>query len=162
MPCNDGTIRAAQASWDICKSLLPLRKVAIICVDRANWGRLQCVAEVIRAHPALSLHVICGGSSVLDRFACPADDIEQAGYSVSRVWHEVEGNSPLTMAMSLGHGCAEYAVELQRCKPDAVMLIGDRYEALGAACAAATMRIPIVHLQGGEVSGAWTSGIDTH
>jgi UDP-hydrolysing UDP-N-acetyl-D-glucosamine 2-epimerase len=35
-----------------------------------------------------------------------------------------------------------------------VVLIGDRFEALAAAIAAAYMNIPIVHLQGGEVSGS--------
>ena len=38
--------------------------------------------------------------------------------------------------------------------PDLVLLIGDRYEALAAAIAAAYMNICIVHIQGGEVSGS--------
>lgn len=134
-----------------------MKKVAIIIVDRANHGRLLPVMEAIRAHPALSLHVICGGSTVLKRFneGRPlADDIEIDGYPVDRVWVEYEGNEPLTMAKGIGESVKCFAETLQRLSPDVVAIIGDRYQAIGAAMAAATLLIPVVHLQGGEVSGA--------
>jgi UDP-hydrolysing UDP-N-acetyl-D-glucosamine 2-epimerase len=58
------------------------------------------------------------------------------------------------MAKSVGFGVVEFASEFQRLKPDLVLLIGDRYEALSAAIAAAYMNVCIAHLQGGEVSGS--------
>ena len=58
------------------------------------------------------------------------------------------------MAKSVGFGVVEFASEFQRLKPDLVLLIGDRYEALAAALAAAYMNLCIAHIQGGEVSGS--------
>jgi UDP-hydrolysing UDP-N-acetyl-D-glucosamine 2-epimerase len=58
------------------------------------------------------------------------------------------------MAKSVGFATVEFASEYQRLKPDVVLLIGDRYEALAAAISAAYMNICIAHLQGGEVSGS--------
>ena len=58
------------------------------------------------------------------------------------------------MAKSIGFGLVEFASEFHRLKPDVVVLIGDRYEALAAAIAAAYMNITLVHIQGGEVSGS--------
>jgi UDP-hydrolysing UDP-N-acetyl-D-glucosamine 2-epimerase len=58
------------------------------------------------------------------------------------------------MAKSVGFGVVEFASEFQRVKPDLILLIGDRYEALSAAIAAAYMNICIAHIQGGEVSGS--------
>lgn len=37
-------------------------------------------------------------------------------------------------------------------KPDAVLLLGDRYEILAVACAAMNSRVPIFHLHGGETT----------
>jgi len=54
----------------------------------------------------------------------------------------------------VGFGVVEFAGEFQRLAPDLILLIGDRYEALAAAIAAAYMNICIVHIQGGEVSGS--------
>jgi UDP-hydrolysing UDP-N-acetyl-D-glucosamine 2-epimerase len=58
------------------------------------------------------------------------------------------------MAKSVGFGIVEFSSEFQRLKPDVVLLIGDRYEALAAAIAAAYMNICLAHIQGGEVSGS--------
>src|SRR5260370_22227516 len=58
------------------------------------------------------------------------------------------------MAKSLGFAVVEFSSEFHRLKPDVVVLIGDRYEALAAAIAAAYMNICLVHIQGGEVSGS--------
>ena len=129
-------------------------KVAMAAIDRANWGRLLPLAEALRAEPRIDLTIICGGSTVLERFAQPANDIEAASYRVHRVWSEFEGDAPIAKARSLGQTCQDYAAKFQELQPDVLVMIGDRYEALGVACAAATMRIRTVHLQGGEVSGA--------
>ncbi|HMY74083.1 MAG TPA: UDP-N-acetylglucosamine 2-epimerase, partial [Blastocatellia bacterium] len=70
------------------------------------------------------------------------------------VYLELEGSTPATMAKSVGFGVVEFSSEFQRLKPDVVLLIGDRYEMLAAAIAAAYMNLCIAHIQGGEVSGS--------
>lgn len=41
---------------------------------------------------------------------------------------------------------------LSRLRPDLLVVLGDRFEMLGIATAAALMRVPIVHIAGGEIS----------
>lgn len=124
-------------------------------VDRANYGRLKPVMRAIQDHPALDISVIAAGTMVLERFGAPVKVLEQDGFPVdARVYMEVEGSVPVTMAKSFGLGVIEFANELQRLAPDVVLIIGDRYEALAAGVAAAYMNLCIVHVQGGEVSGS--------
>ena len=79
----------------------------------------------------------------------------QDGFDVDgEIYMELEGSTLATMAKSVGFGVVEFASEFQRLKPDLVLLIGDRYEALAAAIAAAYMNLCICHIQGGEVSGS--------
>ena len=111
--------------------------------------------RAIAQHPKLELDVLAGGTMVLERFDQPVNVVRSDGFPVSgEVYLELEGSTPTTMAKSVGFGIVEFASELRRLAPDAVLLIGDRYEALAAVIAAAYMNIPIVHLQGGEVSGS--------
>ncbi len=92
---------------------------------------------------------------VLERFGTPVQNVKNDGFTVDgEIYIELEGSTPATMAKSLGFAVVEFSSEFQRLKPDVVMLIGDRYEALAAALAAAYMNICIVHIQGGEVSGS--------
>jgi len=131
------------------------RKVAVVMVDRANYGRLQPVLAAIEAHPDLELCVIAGGTMVLERFGHAVDVVQRDGHSVAQeVYMELEGSHPITMAKSVGLGVLEFASALQHEKPEVVFLIGDRYEALSAAIASVYMNICLVHAQGGEVSGS--------
>ncbi len=133
----------------------PQRKVCVVLVDRANYGRLKPVMRAIDDQPALELQVVCAGSMVLERFGRPVEVVRRDGFRVdAEVFLEVEGSTPATMAKSIGFAVIELAGELQRLEPQLMLIIGDRYEALAAAVASAYMNVPIVHLQGGEVSGS--------
>lgn len=132
-----------------------MRSVCVILVDRANYGRLKPVMHAVQDHPALRLQVLAAGTMVLERFGRPADLVKRHGFPIDgEVFLELEGSTPTTMAKSVGFGTVEFASELQRLKPDLVLLIGDRYEALAAAIATVYMNICLVHIQGGEVSGS--------
>ena len=131
------------------------RKVCVVLVDRANYGRLKPVMGAIQTQPELELQVVAAGTMVLGRFGHPVELVRKDGFQIDgEAYIEVEGSTPATMAKSIGFGVVEFASEFQRLKPDLVLLIGDRYEALAAAIAAAYMNICIVHIQGGEVSGS--------
>lgn len=131
------------------------RKVCVVLVDRANYGRLKPVMQSIAAHPKLQLQVLAAGTMVLERFDQPIKVVRADGFNIDgEVYIELEGSTPATMAKSVGFGIVEFSSEYLRLKPDVVLIIGDRYEALAAAIAAAYMNICIVHVQGGEVSGS--------
>jgi UDP-hydrolysing UDP-N-acetyl-D-glucosamine 2-epimerase len=131
------------------------RKVCVVLVDRANYGRLKPVMTAIQAEPRLELQVLCTGTMVLERFDQPARLVQTEGFRVdATAYVELEGSTPVTMAKSVGIALLEIASELKQLAPDVVFVIGDRYEALAAAIAAAYMNVPIAHMQGGEVSGS--------
>lgn len=131
------------------------RKVCVVLVDRANYGRMKPVMQAIRAREDLELQVLAAGTMVLERFDLPVNVVRADGFHVDgEVFIELEGSTPVTMAKSVGFAVVEFASELQRLRPDIVLLIGDRYEMLAAAIAAAYMNVCTAHIQGGEVSGS--------
>ena len=137
------------------KTLSDRRSICVILVDRANYGRMKPVMTAIDEHDGLELQVVCGGTMVLERFGYTVDVVRADGFKVtSEVYMELEGSTPLSMSKSIGIGVLEFSSVLHRLAPDVVLLIGDRYEAMGAALAAAYMNLLLVHIQGGEVSGS--------
>jgi UDP-hydrolysing UDP-N-acetyl-D-glucosamine 2-epimerase len=132
-----------------------LRRVCFAIVDRANVGRVLPVMEAVRDHPDLECHVICGGSTVLTRFKDPARDLERSGFNVvNRLYCEIEGSIPLSQARSSGLALMDFAHAFEELQPDLIYGVGDRYQMVGVAMAAATMLIPCIHQQGGETSGS--------
>ncbi len=131
------------------------RKVCVVLVDRANYGRLKPVMQAIMEHPRLELQTVVAGTMVLERFETPSKVVASDGFVISgEIFIELEGSNPSTMAKSVGIGLMEFANEFRRLAPDLVLVIGDRYEALAATIAAAYMNHCIAHVQGGEVSGS--------
>lgn len=131
------------------------RVICTVLVDRANYGRIWPVMKEIKSHPNLHLQTICSGTMLLERFGQAENIVKRDGFNVDgRVYMELEGSVPSTMAKSIGFGISEFASEFQRLKPDILLIIGDRYEALAAVIAAAYQNIPVAHIQGGEVSGS--------
>lgn len=132
-----------------------MRKILAILVDRANYGRMKPVLSCLQKDPDIELEILCTGTMLLPRFGKVVDIVEKDGFIVtSKIFMEVEGSTPVTMAKSIGLGMVQYSTELERIKPDIILVIGDRYEALSIVIAAAYMNIRIAHIQGGEVSGS--------
>ena len=130
-------------------------RLAVVLVDRANYGRLKPVMLDLRSRKEIELKIICSGTMNLDRFGVATDVVEADGFEVEeKLYMELEGSKPETMSKSVGLGILEFTNAFQKISPDFVLIIGDRYEALSAAISAAFQNICIIHLQGGEVSGS--------
>lgn len=130
------------------------RKIAVVVGSRANYSSIKSVMRAIRAHPDLELQVIAAASALLDRFGSVVDVVEADGFPPdARVNMIIEGETPLTMAKSTGLGLLELPTILDLLRPDIVVTVGDRFETMATAIAAAYMNIALAHTMGGEVTG---------
>lgn len=131
------------------------RKVCVVITARPSYSRIRTALEGIRNHPDLELQLVVAASALLDRYGSAVKVIESEGFTVDRqVYMIVEGENLVTSAKSTGLGLAELATVFDDLKPDAVVTVADRYETMATAVAAAYMNIPLVHVQGGEVTGS--------
>ena len=122
--------------------------------SRANYSSIKAGMRAIRNHPDLELQLIVGASAVLDRYGSVVDVIERDGFIPdARINIIVEGETPATMAKSTGLGLLELPTLFELFEPDVVVIVGDRFETMAPAVAAAYMNIPLAHTMGGEVSG---------
>ncbi len=122
---------------------------------RASYSRIRTALEAIRDHPGLALQVVAGASAVLERYGNVAAIIERDGFAITaRVHMMLEGENLMAMAKTTGIGLMELATVFDNLQPDIVVTVADRYETLATAVAAAYMNIPLVHIQGGEVTGS--------
>ncbi len=132
-----------------------MRKVCVVITARPSYSRIRTALESLRARDDIELQVLAAASALLDRYGSVVDEIERDGFEVaSKVYMVLEGEQPLTMAKTTGIGMIELATALDNLKPDFVVTIADRHETLATAVASAYMNIPLVHIQGGEITGS--------
>ncbi|QWE24992.1 UDP-N-acetylglucosamine 2-epimerase (hydrolyzing) [Polynucleobacter sp. AP-Elch-400A-B2] len=130
------------------------RKICVVIGSRANYSSIKSAMSAITNHPGLKLQIIAMASSILDKYGNVSDLIEGDGFLIDERLHtHIEGESPVTMAMSTGLALVSLPGAFERLAPDIVLTIGDRFETMATTLAAAYMNIPIAHTMGGEVSG---------
>lgn len=128
--------------------------IATCLIDRANFGRLLPIMRALKDAPNITPLTIVGGTMLLDRFGHTWESVAAEYFTINgRVWCEHEGNTTGTMARSLASAVTGFVDQFEWMKPDFAIVIGDRYEALGAAIAATYTSTKLIHFQGGETSG---------
>jgi len=131
------------------------KKICVVTGNRADYSRLKSVLRAIRAHPRLRLTLFAIASHLLPDAGETIQDLRRDGFRIDAVARTViEGEDTTAMAKSVGLGVLELPTLLGIHRPDIVVIVGDRFEILSVAVAAALMNIPLAHIQGGEVTGS--------
>ncbi|MDP7183228.1 MAG: UDP-N-acetylglucosamine 2-epimerase, partial [Alphaproteobacteria bacterium] len=131
------------------------RKICVVITARASYARIKTVLEAVNEHTDLELQLVVAGSALLERYGPVIDVIRKDGFTPnSTVYMQVEGENLVTSAKSTGAGIVELATVFDNLAPDMVLSIADRYETIATAIAASYLNIPVVHVQGGEVTGS--------
>ena len=130
------------------------RKICVVVTARPSYSRIRTALHAINANPDLELQLVAAASTLLDQYGNAIRYMEQDGFKISsKVYMVVEGENLTTMAKTTGLGLLELATTFDNVKPDMVVTIADRYETIATAIAASYMNIPLVHIQGGEITG---------
>jgi UDP-hydrolysing UDP-N-acetyl-D-glucosamine 2-epimerase len=130
------------------------RRLVVAITARPSYSRIRSAIEALRISSDIEVQVICSGSALLDRYGRVVDLIRDDGFDVAEeIYTFVEGNEPMNMALTTANTIQHTASTLRRLSPNWVMTIADRYETMGTAVAAAYMGIPLIHVQGGEITG---------
>ena len=137
------------------------KKVAVFTGTRAEYGLLYWLLKDIQSDSDLSLQLLVTGMHLSPEFGCTYTQIEKDGFTIDeKIEILLSSDSAVGVAKSMGLGVLGFADALDRLKPDCLVILGDRFEALAAAQTAMILKIPIVHLHGGEITeGAYDDAI---
>jgi UDP-N-acetylglucosamine 2-epimerase (non-hydrolysing)/GDP/UDP-N,N'-diacetylbacillosamine 2-epimerase (hydrolysing) len=129
------------------------RTIAVVTTSRADYSLLYWPLRDLAAHPDLDLKIIALGPHLSPEFGCTVQEIEKDGFCVeARIECLMSSDSDVGMAKTIGVATLSLADYLGQLRPDLLVLTADRYEMLAPASVALALRIPIAHIEGGEIS----------
>jgi UDP-hydrolysing UDP-N-acetyl-D-glucosamine 2-epimerase len=129
------------------------RTIAVITTSRADYSHLYWPLRELAAHPDVDLRLIVMGSHLSPEFGLSAREIQKDGIAIAAsVETLLSSDTDVGMAKSIGVGVLALADLLGGMRPDILLLIADRYEILAPASVALALRIPMAHIEGGEIS----------
>jgi UDP-hydrolysing UDP-N-acetyl-D-glucosamine 2-epimerase len=131
------------------------RKVCVVITARPSYSRIKSALTAIKESADLELYLVLTASAVIDRYGNVAKVVERDGFEIAEKVHcSVESSLPLGMVKTTGLSILDLGSVFSRVKPDIVVTIADRFETLATSIAASYQNIPLVHIQGGEVTGS--------
>ena len=129
------------------------KRIAVLTGTRAEYGLLRPVLQKLAASTELELLLLVSGAHLSDAYGATVSEIEADGIPIAaRIPILLFEDDPLRILKTVAYATETFGSWLAETKPDALLLLGDRYEAFAAAQAAALQHIPLVHISGGDVT----------
>jgi UDP-N-acetylglucosamine 2-epimerase (non-hydrolysing)/GDP/UDP-N,N'-diacetylbacillosamine 2-epimerase (hydrolysing) len=126
------------------------RKIAIVTSSRADYAHVRWLLHDLARNPAVELQVMALGPHLSPAFGHTAKEI--SAKNVTKIECLLDSDTDVGMAKTIGVATLGLTDALDRLRPDILLLIADRYEMLAPASVALALRIPIAHVEGGEIT----------
>jgi len=123
-------------------------KLAFVTVARSDFGRMEALLKALHQSDRFQLFLAAGAGHHDSLLGHTLDDVEQSGLPIDYVLPPVEGGAGIQAATIL----ASMVRWLATLRPNALLILGDRYEMLAAAQAALLTQVPIIHIGGGHLT----------
>jgi UDP-hydrolysing UDP-N-acetyl-D-glucosamine 2-epimerase len=129
------------------------RIIAVLTTSRADYSHLYWPLRDLSENENVDLRIIALGSHLSPEFGHTVQEIEKDGFQIAaRIECLLSSDSDVGMAKTIGVATLSLADLLGKMRPHLLLLIADRYEMLAPAAVALALRIPVAHIEGGEVS----------
>lgn len=129
------------------------KKISVLTATRAEYGLLKRVIRNLKKIDEFDVRIVATGMHLSPEFGMTYREIEEDGFELDeKIEILLSSDSEAAISKSMGLAMISFADYFQRLKPDLLLVLGDRYEAMAVCCVASNMRIPIAHLCGGETT----------
>lgn len=129
-----------------------MSRICVVTTTRAEYGLLAPLLRAISASSRLSLQLVVSGTHLDPAHGATVAEIEADGWPISARVEMPMGGRGAAQTAALARGLEGFGRAFAELAPDAVVLLGDRFELLPIATAATVLRLPIIHLEGGHVT----------
>ena len=129
-----------------------MRTITVVTATRAEYGLLRPVVQKIAASDVLDLQLVVTGAHLCPRLGETVHEIEADGLPIAARLPIFTDNADEPVAKTIARTMEIFDNHFAAHRPDAVLLLGDRFEIFAVAAVAAARHIPIAHISGGDVT----------
>lgn len=131
---------------------MPNPTITVVTATRAEYGLLRPVIQKLAASRALTLQLVVTGAHLCPRLGATVAEIEADGLPIAARLPIFSDDAGEPAARTIARTLTVFDNHFAARRPDAVLLLGDRFEIFAVAAAAAARHIPIAHISGGDVT----------
>lgn len=130
-------------------------KIAFVTGSRADYGIMRHYLAKLQEDASIDLELLVTGALLDSRFGKQVSLIENDGFPIGmEIPLPIDPSSNVGVLHTMAVALDKFGEYFQNHCYDLLLVLGDRYEILPVALAAAMQRIPILHIHGGEATFA--------
>lgn len=127
------------------------RKILGVTGIRSEYDIMSSVFRGIQDHPDLDLEIVVTGAHLSQSYGYTVEDIRGDGFIIAdEVESLINGDRLSSRIKGLGIQLQGLVQAVDRIKPDILIVLGDREEAITTALIGAYMNVPVAHIGGGD------------
>lgn len=131
------------------------KKIAVVTGSRAEYGNIYLMLKKIQESKNLELLLYVTGIHLLEKYGKTIKLIKKDKLQIHKIipmYPQEEISSPEALGNAISLAIQGFTNAFHDDKPDLLLVPGDRFEVFSAVIAAASLDIPIAHIQGGDSS----------
>ena len=137
------------------EQMIKRKNFCVITGSRADYGILSHFLKELQRSKYFQLKVIVTCMHLIPKYGNTYKEILKDKIKIyKKIKLPLKGDKIIDISNATGVGIKKYSEALSKIKPDFVIILGDRFEALAFAIASLFLKIPIIHIHGGESTSA--------
>ena len=127
------------------------KKILAVTGIRSEYDIMSSVFRAIEGHPNLDLHLVVTGAHLSDAYGNTINEIRSDGFVIAdEIESLLNGDQASFRVKGLAIQLQGLVQTVARIKPDILLVLGDREEAMTTALVGAYMNVPVAHIGGGD------------
>ena len=129
------------------------RKIVLVTGSRSEYGLLFYLIKDLFEDDEIHLKLVVTGMHLSGEHGNTVSEIENDGFIIDqKIDMLLSSDTGVGLSKSMALGLIGFSEYLNRTLPDIVIIMGDRFEMLPCGIASRFLKIPLVHISGGELS----------
>lgn len=130
-----------------------MKKIAFVTGSRADYGIMRRYLSLLGQDQDIDLKIMVTGALLSEKFGHQVELIYEDGFEIAaEINVDLDSSSNKTILHTMAQTLDKFAETFAESTYDLLVILGDRYEMLSVAIAAAMQKLPILHIHGGEAT----------
>jgi GDP/UDP-N,N'-diacetylbacillosamine 2-epimerase (hydrolysing) len=127
------------------------KKIWVISGSRAEYFLLENLINKLNKIKKFDFVLCLTGSHFLKKYGYTFSQVKK-NFIIKKIKIGLESDSREKIIVFMSQLMRKFSKEISKDNPDLIIILGDRYEIFTVAICAMILKIPIAHIQGGEIT----------
>lgn len=138
------------------------KKIFSLTTSRADYGLLRQLYIKINQSKFFTLNVLVSGMHLIKSYGYSINEVKKDNFNLKILKNKNTKSNEESILKSISEDIINFTKIFIKERPDFFIVLGDRYEIIGSVISCHFLKIPVIHLHGGEKTEASYDDVNRH